>query len=314
MKEPDDKPRDLGVFAPKPVQPDLSVPEWAAGGLAVIWVVAVAAYVFTAPTDSGSLGFVLTLLVVFLPLALIWAAITTLRSVRALRAEAARLQATVDAMRAAYVSQQQGGLRPSVERKLDEIAATTRHTETALASFNSRRDTGLTQPSADRKAVMMAPSQQPEAEQPGLALGTPAEALHPGVCVEGGGIGTTPDHLVAVTFTLNRRAFAELERMAKAGLHALTQHLAMELAPHRIRVNAVNPGTADTPWVGRLLEQAADPAAERAALEGRQPMGRLVSAAEVASAISYLASPRQGSTTGTILAVDGGMQGLRLPK
>ena len=74
MKEPDDKPRDLGVFAPKPVQPDLSVPEWAAGGLAVIWVVAVAAYVFTAPTDSGSLGFVLTLLVVFLPLALIWAA------------------------------------------------------------------------------------------------------------------------------------------------------------------------------------------------------------------------------------------------
>jgi len=177
MKEPDDKPRDLGVFAPKPVQPDLSVPEWAAGGLAVIWVVAVAAYVFTAPTDSGSLGFVLTLLVVFLPLALIWAAITTLRSVRALRAEAARLQATVDAMRAAYVSQQQGGLRPSVERKLDEIAATTRHTETALASFNSRRDTGLTQPSADRKAVMMAPSQHPEAEQPGLALGTPAEAL-----------------------------------------------------------------------------------------------------------------------------------------
>lgn len=177
MNEPDDKPRDLGVFTPKPVQPDLSVPEWAAGGLAVIWVVAVAAYVFTAPTDSGSLGFVLTLLVVFLPLALIWAAITTLRSVRALRAEAARLQATVDAMRAAYVSQQQGGLRPSVERKLDEIAATTRHTETALASFNSRRDTGLTQPSADRKAVMMAPSQQPEAEQPGLALGTPAEAL-----------------------------------------------------------------------------------------------------------------------------------------
>ena len=80
MKEPDDKPRDLGVFAPKPVQPDLSVPEWAAGGLAVIWVVAVAAYVFTAPTDSGSLGFVLTLLVVFLPLALIWAAITTLAS------------------------------------------------------------------------------------------------------------------------------------------------------------------------------------------------------------------------------------------
>ena len=81
-----------------------------------------------------------------------------------------------------------------------------------------------------------------------------------------------------------------------------------------IRVNCVNPGTADTPWVQRLLAQAADPAAERAALEARQPMGRLVSAEEVASAICYLASPLQGSTTGTELAVDGGMQALRIPK
>jgi NAD(P)-dependent dehydrogenase (short-subunit alcohol dehydrogenase family) len=80
-----------------------------------------------------------------------------------------------------------------------------------------------------------------------------------------------------------------------------------------IRVNCVNPGTADTPWVGRLLDVAADPAAERAALEARQPMGRLVTAEEVAAAIVYLASPLSGSTTGTALAVDGGMQNLRLP-
>ena len=52
---------------------------------------------------------------------------------------------------------------------------------------------------------------------------------------------------------------------------------------------------------------------ERAALEARQPMGRLVSAEEVALAIAYLASPLSGSTTGTALAVDGGMQNLRLP-
>jgi NAD(P)-dependent dehydrogenase (short-subunit alcohol dehydrogenase family) len=80
-----------------------------------------------------------------------------------------------------------------------------------------------------------------------------------------------------------------------------------------IRVNCVNPGTADTPWVGRLLDVANDPAAERAALEARQPMGRLVTAEEVAQAIAYLASPLSGSTTGTALAVDGGMQNLRLP-
>ena len=79
-----------------------------------------------------------------------------------------------------------------------------------------------------------------------------------------------------------------------------------------IRVNAVNPGTADTPWVGRLLDSAADPAGERAALEARQPHGRLVSADEVARAALYLASPRAGSTTGAEIAVDGGMAGLRL--
>ena len=79
-----------------------------------------------------------------------------------------------------------------------------------------------------------------------------------------------------------------------------------------IRVNCVNPGTADTPWIGRLLDQAADPAAERAALEARQPTGRLVTAEEVAAAILYLAGPSAGATTGTALAVDGGMAGLRL--
>jgi NAD(P)-dependent dehydrogenase (short-subunit alcohol dehydrogenase family) len=79
-----------------------------------------------------------------------------------------------------------------------------------------------------------------------------------------------------------------------------------------IRVNAVNPGTADTPWIGRLLASADDPAAERAALEARQPHGRLVSADEVAVAVAYLAGPGAGSTTGIALAVDGGMQELRL--
>ena len=81
-----------------------------------------------------------------------------------------------------------------------------------------------------------------------------------------------------------------------------------------VRVNCVNPGTADTPWVQRLLAQAADPAKEKAALEARQPLGRLVSAKEVASAICYLASPLQGSTTGIALPVDGGLQNLRVPK
>ena len=93
---------------------------------------------------------------------------------------------------------------------------------------------------------------------------------------------------------------------------ALTLAMAADPVREGVRVNWVNPGTVDTPWVGRLLGQAADPAAERAALEARQPTGRLVSAEEVAAAVAYLASPAAAAVTGTSLAVDGGMQGLRL--
>ena len=88
--------------------------------------------------------------------------------------------------------------------------------------------------------------------------------------------------------------------------------LAADHVKEGIRVNAVTPGTADTPWVARLLDQADDPDAAAQALRARQPMGRLVTAAEVAHAIAYLASPLSASTTGTLLAVDGGLQGIRV--
>jgi NAD(P)-dependent dehydrogenase (short-subunit alcohol dehydrogenase family) len=99
---------------------------------------------------------------------------------------------------------------------------------------------------------------------------------------------------------------------SKGAVLSMTLAMAADLIRQGIRVNAVTPGTADTPWIGRLLAQTDDPAAERAALEARQPHGRLVSADEVAGAIAYLASPASGSTTGTWIAVDGGMSGLRL--
>jgi 2-keto-3-deoxy-L-fuconate dehydrogenase len=114
---------------------------------------------------------------------------------------------------------------------------------------------------------------------------------------------------VAATAGLPQRA---LYSATKGAVLSLTLSMAADHLREGIRVNCVNPGTADTPWVGRLLSSAPDPAAERAALEARQPHGRLVSPEEVAAAIVYLASPLSGSTTGVDLAVDGGMQALRL--
>jgi len=99
---------------------------------------------------------------------------------------------------------------------------------------------------------------------------------------------------------------------SKGAVLSLTLAMAADHVREGIRVNCVNPGTADTPWVARLLDGADDPEAERAALNARQPLGRLVTADEVAAAIVYLASPAAASVTGTALAVDGGMQGLRL--
>jgi NAD(P)-dependent dehydrogenase (short-subunit alcohol dehydrogenase family) len=114
---------------------------------------------------------------------------------------------------------------------------------------------------------------------------------------------------IAATAGLPERA---LYSASKGAVLALTLAMAADHIREGIRVNCVNPGAVDTAWVDRLVARADDPAAERRALRDRQPMGRLVSPLEVAHAIAYLASPLSGSTTGTALAVDGGMHGLRL--
>lgn len=98
----------------------------------------------------------------------------------------------------------------------------------------------------------------------------------------------------------------------KGAVLSMTRAMAADHVREGIRFNTVNPGTADTPWISGLLAKSADPAAERQALEARQPHGRLVSPDEIAKAVLYLASPGSGSTTGTSIAVDGGMQELRL--
>jgi NAD(P)-dependent dehydrogenase (short-subunit alcohol dehydrogenase family) len=116
---------------------------------------------------------------------------------------------------------------------------------------------------------------------------------------------------IAATAGLPARA---LYSATKGAVLSLTLAMAADHLTDGVRVNCVNPGTVDTPWVGRLLETAEDASDARAALEARQPLGRLVTADEVAEAIAYLASPAAASTTGAALAVDGGMQGLRVAR
>jgi 2-keto-3-deoxy-L-fuconate dehydrogenase len=99
----------------------------------------------------------------------------------------------------------------------------------------------------------------------------------------------------------------------KGAIYSMTLAMAADHVREGIRVNAVCPGTANTPWVmNGLMAKAENPEEELRQLNARQPHGRLVEPNEVARTIAFLASPLQGSTTGTTLAVDGGMQGLRL--
>ncbi|KHL04751.1 SDR family NAD(P)-dependent oxidoreductase [Sinomonas humi] len=114
---------------------------------------------------------------------------------------------------------------------------------------------------------------------------------------------------VVATVGLPQRA---LYGATKGAVVSLTRAMAADHLREGIRVNAVAPGTVDTPWVARLMEATGDPAATREALEERQPHHRLVRPEEVADAVAYLASPRSGSTNGIVLAVDGGLPAVKV--
>jgi NAD(P)-dependent dehydrogenase (short-subunit alcohol dehydrogenase family) len=115
--------------------------------------------------------------------------------------------------------------------------------------------------------------------------------------------------IVASVGLPNRAVYAA----SKGAVLALTRAMAADGLAVGVRVNCVSPGTADTPWVARLLDDAPDPAAEREVLKARQPHGRLVEPGEVADAVVYLASPASGSTTAADIVVDGGLTGVRVP-
>jgi len=94
--------------------------------------------------------------------------------------------------------------------------------------------------------------------------------------------------------------------VSKAGVISLTQSMAVDFAEKNIRVNAVSPGTTETPLVLKILEEAENPDEIRAGLEGCRPLNRLGRPEEIAAAVLAMASDELGYTTGSVLSIDGG--------
>ncbi|MGV6803492.1 MAG: hypothetical protein ACWA49_04735 [Ruegeria sp.] len=134
------RPTSLGIYD-RPGRSGVTGIEIAATILSLIWlVVAVAFLVLPEQTQAG--GLVVMLLAVFMPVAMIWVAALAMRASRIMREESARLQTAIDAIRQAYVTQQQrasSSYEPAVSKKLDEIATTAKTTQNALATFSSNR-------------------------------------------------------------------------------------------------------------------------------------------------------------------------------
>ncbi|MEN9936878.1 MAG: hypothetical protein RLZZ387_3457 [Chloroflexota bacterium] len=124
----------------------------------------------------------------------------------------------------------------------------------------------------------------------------------PHMLQQGGGVIINTASVAGMVGIVKRASYSA----SKGAVIALTKQVAIEYVEQGIRVNCLCPGTVDSPWVGRLLDQSGDPSGMRKALEARQPMGRLGTPQEVAKAALYLASDDAAFITGTGLVIDGG--------
>jgi NAD(P)-dependent dehydrogenase (short-subunit alcohol dehydrogenase family) len=131
----------------------------------------------------------------------------------------------------------------------------------------------------------------------------------PQMIANGGGSIVNMSSIVAFTAVVDRAAYGA----SKGAVLALTKAMAADHVKDNIRVNCVCPGTIDTPWVGRMVQNYPDPAEARQKMVNRQPIGRLGTAEEIAEAVLYLAAPSSGFTTGSAMIVDGGFSAFKLP-
>lgn len=187
MAEPKQTPPiDLGIYSKRGASRPLSAGEYIAIALSFLWFSVVGAFYYFAASSGSNLSFdplnfIMVLLAIFMPVALIWVGTAAARSARIMREESARLQAAIDAMRHTYITQAQSGkmfIQPSMERKLDQIVAAQRNAENTIATFTSSRD-HVDDP--DKPAITAA-HLAPE-DQTSLELGTQAEDIAPPVSV-----------------------------------------------------------------------------------------------------------------------------------
>jgi 2-keto-3-deoxy-L-fuconate dehydrogenase len=122
----------------------------------------------------------------------------------------------------------------------------------------------------------------------------------PSMVDRGGGCIVNMASIAGLVGLPNRAAYCA----SKGAVIAFTRALAVDHVAAGVRVNAVCPGTVDSPWVQRLVADAGE---SLDALRARQPMGRLGRPEEIAEAVLYLASDASAFVTGTVLTIDGGL-------
>jgi hypothetical protein len=230
MKKVKVRPLDLGKYPSRMRGKPLAyMAEWAAAALTVTWVGLVLSY---APADGSPPSTLMTLVLLFVPITLIFGVLVTLRSVRALRNEAARLQASVDAMRKAFLSGQNQidpAMQPAVARKLDEIAQQTQQTQATLVNMAAKVGRGADAGRASARAVPTPKALMPP-EEPALALGSQPDTAGPPLTVDefirAMNFPDGPDDtagFAAMRAALSNRDIAQLIRAAQTLLKLLAQ-------------------------------------------------------------------------------------------
>ena len=216
-------PVDLGIYSRAGTDTSLDPADKVALVVSCVWIVLCVAFLgivgLGGSEGLGSLRFLIVVLAVLLPVALIWIGSIAVKSARIMREESDRLQASMDAMRQIYITQAQMAattMGPNVERKIDEIVKGQKRAESALAEFATSRPITVPAPSPERPAVApMAPAATPGGDaQPDLALGTPAEIYGTPV--------STADFITAMNFpeTADDRAGFNALRRALADRRA----------------------------------------------------------------------------------------------